>query len=129
MTWVEIGGIAVHTRPDKETSHIESEKLEDTEDGVEIKNGLQESEAFIQWSQQHRAFVDYGIELLLMFLEGRIRAGKGQTATDQAKQELKDLMMEQFASKVDRQIKQFEADEMKRQEDMELMQDGEGNSD
>lgn len=29
-------------------------------------------------------------------------------------------MTEQFASKVDRQIKQYEAEEIKRQEDMEL---------
>ena len=55
-----------------------------------------------------------------MFLEGRIRAAKGQAATDQAKNALKDLMMEQFASKVDRQIKQYEAEELKRQERMEL---------
>lgn len=81
---MEIGGVAVHTRPEKEVEQ-EVVKEEETADGVQIKKGLQESEAYIQWTQQHRAFVDYGIELLLMFLEGRIRAGKGQTATDQAK--------------------------------------------
>ena len=65
------------------------------------KHRDEESEAFLHWAQQHRAFVDYGIDLLLMFLEGRIRPGKGQSAAEQLKPEVS----EQFSSRVERKIK------------------------
>ncbi len=77
----------------------------------------------MHWTQQHRAFVDYGIELLLMFLEGRIRPGKGQIASEQAKEDLKEAMSEPFAVKVEEQIKKCEAEEVKRQEEMQKKQE------
>ena len=48
----------------------------------ELPKILHDSEAFVQWTQQHRTFVDYGIELILMFLEGKIKRHKKKQFAD-----------------------------------------------